>query len=61
MKIIHIIALAAILGLSACGRGEPTQTVDWYKATDGADSKNVRALTTANIERYEHTLATEAR
>lgn len=34
MKIIHAIALAAIVGLSACSKGESVQTVDWYKAHD---------------------------
>jgi hypothetical protein len=34
MKAIHIIALAGILGLSACGTEGPVQTVDWYKAHD---------------------------
>lgn len=32
MKIIHVIVLAVIVGLSACSKGEPAQTVDWYKA-----------------------------
>jgi len=34
MKIIHVLALAAIVGLSACSKGEPVQTVEWYKAHD---------------------------
>ena len=32
MKIAYAIVLSAVVGLSACGRGEPVQTVDWYKA-----------------------------
>ncbi|MEO5831020.1 MAG: EexN family lipoprotein [Rhodanobacter sp.] len=34
MKIIHVVALTAMVGLSACGKTEPVQTVDWYKAHD---------------------------
>jgi hypothetical protein len=34
MKIIHVVALAAMVSLSACGKTESVQTVDWYKAHD---------------------------
>lgn len=34
MKSVHVIVLAVIAGLAACGRGEPAQTVDWYRGHD---------------------------
>lgn len=32
MKIVHATLLISVISLSACGRSEPVQTADWYKA-----------------------------
>lgn len=34
MKITHAIVIVAMIGLSACSKGESVQTVDWYKTHD---------------------------